>query len=223
MAEQIGTVASLWRYPVKSMLGEQLDEAEITSGGVVGDRAYALVDTETGQVVSAKHPRKWGALLTFRAEYVDPPVAGDELPPVRITFPDGTDVRSDGDGIDGALSDAVGRTVELRSAAPAAKSFEEVWPDIEGLAPQELIDATRVEGDAGEPGATISQLPLGLDAPAESFFDLARLHLLTSATLARLGELYPEGTFDVRRYRPNVFVETHESGFVENDLSLIHI
>ena len=217
MAEQVGTVASLWRYPVKSMLGEQLDAVEITSGGIVGDRAYALVDAETGQIVSAKHPRKWGALLGYRAAFVESPVAGEAPPPVSITIPDGTTVRSDDDGVDGVLSAAIGRTVALRSAAPAAKSFEEVWPAIDGLAPQDLIDATRVDDELTEPGGSTSQLPLGLDAPAESFFDLARLHLLTSATLDQLGTLYPEGTFDVRRYRPNVLVDTEASGFVEND------
>jgi uncharacterized protein YcbX len=218
MAERVGTVASLWRYPVKSMLGEQLDEADLTSGGIVGDRAYALVDTETGQVVSAKHPRKWGALLGYRAEFVEAPTAGGPIPPVGITFPDGTAVRSDDAGVDGVLSEVLGRAVELRSAAPAGKSFEEVWPDIDGLAPPDLIDATRVDDDLTEPGGSTSRLPLGLDAPAESFFDLARLHLLTTSTLEHLGALYPEGRFDVRRYRPNVLVDTSgASGFVEND------
>jgi uncharacterized protein YcbX len=55
-----GTVSELWRYPVKSMRGERLTESEVTEAGLVGDRAYALVDAETGKVCSAKHPRLWG-------------------------------------------------------------------------------------------------------------------------------------------------------------------
>jgi len=39
----IGSIVSLWRYPVKSMLGEELNAADLTKGGVVADRAYALV------------------------------------------------------------------------------------------------------------------------------------------------------------------------------------
>lgn len=35
-----GTVMALWRYPVKSMAGAKLDEALITEGGILGDRAY---------------------------------------------------------------------------------------------------------------------------------------------------------------------------------------
>ena len=44
-----GTVASLWRYPVKSMLGEELNSAQVTEGGLLGDRAYALFDPDWRQ------------------------------------------------------------------------------------------------------------------------------------------------------------------------------
>ncbi|MDP9257522.1 MAG: MOSC N-terminal beta barrel domain-containing protein, partial [Actinomycetota bacterium] len=54
--EPVGTIRALWRYPVKSMLGEELDAVDLSEGGVVGDRAYALRDRETGKVASAKHP-----------------------------------------------------------------------------------------------------------------------------------------------------------------------
>ena len=57
------TVTGLWRYPVKSMQGEELNAAEVTERGAVGDRAYALVDRETGKVASAKNPRKWARLF----------------------------------------------------------------------------------------------------------------------------------------------------------------
>jgi uncharacterized protein len=53
-------VSEIWRYPVKSLLGERLDEAVIGSSGIPGDRAYALIDLEDGKVASAKNPRKWG-------------------------------------------------------------------------------------------------------------------------------------------------------------------
>jgi uncharacterized protein YcbX len=54
-----GSLASLHRYPVKSMMGEELNSATITARGVLGDRVYALRDKETGKVVSAKNPKKW--------------------------------------------------------------------------------------------------------------------------------------------------------------------
>jgi len=52
-----GAVVSLWRYPVKSMMGEELNASDLTDRGLLGDRSLALVDTETGKVVSAKNPR----------------------------------------------------------------------------------------------------------------------------------------------------------------------
>src|SRR5207249_4216854 len=81
----LGTVVALWRYPVKSMLGEELNAAEVTERGLLGDRAFALVDPATGKVVSAKHPRKWGRLFDCRAAFVAPPRLGAPLPPVRVT------------------------------------------------------------------------------------------------------------------------------------------
>ncbi len=95
MSEPVGAVATLSRFPVKSMQGERLTAAELTERGIVGDRAYALVETETGKVMSAKNPRLGPQLLGCRAAYVEAPKAGDESPPVRITLPDGTAVTSD--------------------------------------------------------------------------------------------------------------------------------
>ena len=84
----VGSVVSLWRYPVKSMMGEELNSSEVTPCGLLGDRAYALVDGIDGKIASAKNPRKWPQLFDFRAVFVDAPRA--KVPPVRITLPDGT-------------------------------------------------------------------------------------------------------------------------------------
>jgi uncharacterized protein YcbX len=67
----IGTVVSLWRYPVKSMMGEELNSSHVTERGLIGDRTYAVVDKQTGKVASAKNPRKWGKLFDFRSMFVD--------------------------------------------------------------------------------------------------------------------------------------------------------
>ena len=199
------SVAGIWRYPVKSMLGEALSECEVGPAGLVGDRAYALVDAEDGKVASAKNPRKWGVLLDCRAALLDDGV--------EITLPDGSTVLADDPDVDDRLSRAVGRPVRLASTAPDDRSFEEVWPDIEGLAPEDVIASTTIGEQDGE---RVSQLPLGMGAPPGTFFDLAVLHVLTTATLDRLRELAPAGTFDVRRYRPNVLVDIGEGGFVED-------
>ena len=90
-------------------------------------------------MASAKNPRKWGALLGFQASFVDEPAEGRPAPPARITLPDGSETRTDAADVDAVLSKALGRNVHLADTPPDAGSFEEVWPDIEGLAP-EVID-----------------------------------------------------------------------------------
>ena len=137
------TIVSLWRYPVKSMMGEELNAAEITELGLVGDRAYALIDNSDGKVVSAKNPRKWPELFHFRAAFVQPPQAGAKSPPVRITLPEGTIVTAEQADVDEVLSNALSRKVTLgaadRTRAKAGSSSgpdgmidaaEEYWPDI---------------------------------------------------------------------------------------------
>ena len=204
MGDTVGTVEALWRFPVKSMLGESVDEVLITRRGVVGDRAFGLIDCETGKVVSAKNPRRWGNLLSFRAEYVEAPHSDDSLPPVRITFPDGTTRRDTDPNIDEALSDAVGRPVTLTSTPPARRVLENYHPDIE-----ELPEAER---------DTVSEGDMGIFAP-DTFQDAAPLQFMSTATLARLTELRPETAFDARRFRPNVVIAISgtRAGFVEND------
>src|SRR5262249_8053221 len=104
----IGSVLSLWRYPVKSMLGEEIDYADVTERGLSGDRAYAVIDRLTGKVASAKHPRKWGGLLACRASYDDAPRAKDNLAPVQITLTNGTVVSSGQSNINEILSQEFG-------------------------------------------------------------------------------------------------------------------
>ena len=198
-----GTVGSIWRYPVKSMQGEEIDGALVTRRGVPGDRAYALVDRATGHVVSAKHPRKWAKVIECRASFAEEPRPDSPPPPVHITLPDGAVVSSDEPEVDRVLSRALGREVALVWEAPARPTRE----------------ANRAPVDAPPGTEAIREEPLALAAPAGTFFDHAPVHLLTSATLARLRELSPSGDFDLRRFRPNFFIEIpdgDERGFVEN-------
>jgi uncharacterized protein YcbX len=206
-----GQVVSLWRYPIKSMLGEELNASAVTTWGLLGDRAYALVDQATAKVASAKNPRKWPDLFDYRAAFVVPPSPGMPLPVVRITLPDGTMLTTDQSEINQVLSQALQREVTLdaaahgqdeaaASASPTGQeaSAEEYWPDLEGLDFRDTV--------------TDFALPEG------TFFDCATVHLLTTATLERLRELYPAGRFEVRRFRPNIVVQIESlvKDFVEN-------
>jgi len=194
-----GTIVSLWRYPVKSMQGEELNASVANERGLLGDRAYALIDAGDGKIASAKNPRKWPHLFAFRANYAEAPRPGAAMPPVRITLPDGTLLGSDQPDLPSLLAPILGRAVALRAAAPDKPQLEEYWPDIEGLDHRDAVTDETM--------------------PAGTFFDLAPLHLLTTATLDRLRELYPPGRFEVRRFRPNIVVAGNGEprAFVEND------
>ncbi len=206
-----GSVVALWRYPVKSMMGEELTAAAVTRGGLLGDRAYALVDSSDGKVASAKNPRKWPTLFDFRAALADVPGTDVTMPPVRITLPDGTIVGSDQPDIHQILSATLKRSVTINAAehvqwagsrpsAPEARAAtaEEYWPDMDGL----------------EHRDTVTEFGL----PQGTFFDAASVLVLTTATLDRLRALYPQGRFEVRRFRPNLVIQPANGGtdFVEN-------
>ena len=197
-----GSVVSLWRYPVKSMIGEELNSSEITDRGLLGDRQFAVLDRATGKVGGAKNPRRWGNFFDYRAAYVEAPKSGEQIPPVRITLPGGDVVTSDRADVEQVLSRAFGRDVAFAEAGPRQTTsgvVEEYWPDLEGLAHRDTVT--------------------DFEMPAGAFFDLAVLHLLTTSTIDRLRELYPQGRFEARRFRPNIVVSTggEDPGFVEND------
>jgi uncharacterized protein YcbX len=201
--ETSGTVVGLWRYPVKSMQGEALNGATITGRGLLGDRAYAVLDRATGHIASAKHPRKWHKLFACRAAFVAPPQPAAPLPPLWITLPDGAAIHSEQADVDLVLSTVFEREVSLVSEAPAQPTREANRTPVDSPATQEIIE----------------QEPLALAAPPGTFFDYASLHLLTTATINRLRELYPAGRFEVRRFRPNIVIAPTEAapGFVENE------
>ncbi|NJL23411.1 MAG: MOSC domain-containing protein [Leptolyngbyaceae cyanobacterium SM1_3_5] len=188
----VGSIVSMWRYPVKSMLGEELNATDVAERGLMGDRAYALVDAETGKIISAKLPREVGRVFECRA-------ALDSPAQVKITLPDGSIVMGDRSDINEILSEVFGRKVKLETAAPAAPSIEMYTPDIDGIP----------EADA-ETNAAIRP---------NTFFDAATVHLLTTATLNHFQSLQPSSRFEPRRFRPNFVIKPIEgaSGFVEND------
>src|SRR5213594_1841730 len=100
------------------MMGEELNATDVTEGGLVGDRQFAVVDAATGKVAGAKNPRKWGNFFDFRAAYIEPPKRGSKPPAVRLTLPDGTVVTSDQPDLTQALSRALGREVAFAEAQP---------------------------------------------------------------------------------------------------------
>ena len=198
---------------MKSMGGEQLQDVEVTERGVLGDRAYALIDKDTGKVVSAKSVRLFPNLLDCKVAFVEPPRRGGDVPPVQILLPDGTTVRSDSGEVDRVLSAYFKRNVTLGRAAPDDFTIDQYHPDVEGADPGGNRD-TVVAQKLG--AALFAELGMASPVPVSSFFDVFPVSILTISTLARLGEARPQSRFDQRRFRMNVIVKTERPGFVEN-------
>jgi uncharacterized protein YcbX len=213
IGEPVGTVGALWRFPVKSMLGEELDQVDVDEGGIVGDRAFALVDVQTGKVASAKHPKVWPDLLRCRASFSKPPRSDEPSPPVRIELADGTSVMSDAPEVDAVLSRFFGREVRLARAAPENFTIDQYHPDQEHLDPQGHRDEV-TESKLGN--ALFNEVGMPSPLPEGSFLDVFPVSVITTSALDHLGELQPGSTFDVRRFRMNVVVATPAGGFVEN-------
>ena len=191
-----GTVTALRRYPVKSMLGERIEAAEVTDRGLAGDRRLALVDRETGKVASAKTPRLWRELLNCAATLTR---TGAD-----ITTPGGRTLHGTGPDTDAALSALVGRPVTLTDTPPPAATLDRSRPD---QVLESGLDA-RVDADV---------VQFGSACPPGTFLDFAPVHLITNATLARIAALSPRGTVEAERYRPNLVIDLGEEGFPEND------
>ena len=211
--ESVGSIVGLWRFPVKSMRGEPLREAEVTEQGVFGDRAYALIDKDTGRVASAKSVKLFPDLMQFSATFIEPPRLGETMPPVRITLPDGTSVRSDSDDVDRVLSAHFQRNLTLARSAPEDFTIDQYHPDVEGADPGGYRDQIVAQPLGSALFAAIgekSPLPVG------SFLDAFPISVLTTSTLARLSELQPGSRFDERRFRMNVIVATDQPGILEN-------
>jgi uncharacterized protein len=196
----LGTVAVLRRYPVKSMLGEDVDASDVAFTGLVGDRRLAVLSRTTGKIASAKFPRLWRDLLTLSAAANEGAADGA----VRIALPEGKSIWSNDADIDAVLSDLLDEPVTLTATPPPGAALDRAVPEavlrdgVDAQVPAELMEL----GGGGPPG---------------TFVDFAPLHLLTTSTLDRIAELSPQGRADLERYRPNVVIRTTAPGFTEND------
>lgn len=221
----VGTVKEIWRYPVKGMAGEQLESCALSEGGLRGDRIWALRDTARNEIQSCKF-RPQLLLCSARSR------AGSSSAPsfdVDVTFPDGSVIGSDSAEIHSKLSTLAGHpsTLEpLRPGSDAAFYRRHKLDDHTWL--KELAATFEREGD--EPLPDLSQLPppmVEFVSLLGTFFLVTPLHVLTTATLSHLKSIDPKADWDVRRFRPNLVLETNpgaeglvEQSWLEQRLSI---
>jgi uncharacterized protein len=201
----VGSVGELWRYPVKSMLGEQKTELLVTERGSLGDRAWALRELASGRIASAK---KFPRLLEFRATYEVEPTP-DRPGRARIAVPGGRVLHPDEEDASAVISEVLGRPMRLESQA--------------GSDEKTGIDRETVFGDVPvsdmKPEWTPETMPDYYQLKKGTFFEIGSVYVLASGSVDHLRSLQG-GTarIDRRRFRPNIYVETTTewSGFVED-------
>ncbi|QZN99000.1 MOSC N-terminal beta barrel domain-containing protein [Chenggangzhangella methanolivorans] len=179
----VGSVSALWRYPVKSVLGEQVRSASLTSVGIELDRAFAIIDVESGKVASAKRPQLWRKMLDVGRRRGD-----------TIRFPDGETIGVAEAGIDEKLSAFLGRAVRMSTQAAPTDSLDRAIPE-------EVLE----RGEGGEAGST--HLVLAQASPDGGFFDYAPYHVILRSSLDHVRDAIGDDSILVERYRANIVID----------------
>lgn len=204
---KVGTVKSLWRYPVKGMAGEQLQTASLSELGIEGDRIWAVQDVDKQEIQSCKFRPQ---LLQCRAtSIVQPP--GD--PTVDIHFPDGSILASTDSEASKKVSALVGHASRLCPLQPKSnrafyqryKANNHPWLD-------ELKNT--FEREPGEPLPDFDNLPPEFEEYVSllgTFFLVSPFHLLTTASLAHMQSINPAADWREERFRPNIVIATDPS------------
>lgn len=207
-------VSALWRYPVKSMIGEPLELARLDTDGVRGDRGWAVRDEDGDFIADA---RRNPALLGLRPRYIRPVTPAEPVPPVEITLPDGRTVRSTDAGVHDEITKVLGRAATLRARRPASdEAYYRRNPPEDGDWVRFLEELFGVDTGAEVPDLNL--LPDALwtnQTMPGTHYDAFPLHVLTDRSLESLRKLSPGSDADVRRFRPNVLVSVPDE--VEGD------
>ena len=210
----VGRVKEIWRYAVKSMGGEKLTSTPVGPLGIAGDRGWAMHDD--AEILSARHYPKF---LMCSARYLDPPREGKNTI-AQVDFPDGSKVMSDDASVNAKLTALIGKPISLKPLQPVEDlDYYRRRPRTEAEMMAYL--GQQFGREPGEPMPDMAQFPQELMEFAAfpgMHFDVTPLQLLTTASLAHMTGKNPAATWDVRRFRPNVLIETADGaqGLVEN-------
>ncbi|MFK7895749.1 MAG: MOSC domain-containing protein [Myxococcota bacterium] len=200
--KDLGTIRSIHRYPVKSMLGEALDAAELDVNGIPGDRAWGARDELRADFFVGKRSAK---LMSCRATYPD----GTEAAP-QIELPDGSFFRADEDEAARRVSDFVGRDVTLWPVVPEARQATPK-DDTDMMTEMQAMMARTPDEPAPDFSAPPPEL-LEVYARGGPFFDAFPLMLLSQSSIDSIAAAAPNSQIDIRRFRPSLLIDTDEPG-----------
>ena len=209
-------ITELYRYPVKSMGGHRLNTITLTEQGIPGDRCWTLKDEQRGGIKGGK---RFPALMGMSADLFAEPTDENPSPPVQITLADGQQLRSQDANINEQLSAAVGATVTLWPLVPKDQlDHYRRLPAPEGqdneAALREVFART-----ADEPLPDLSAFPADLftyESPPGTYFDAFPLLIMSTSALAAMAQHRQQSTFDIRRFRPNILLDTPSQGYPED-------
>jgi len=202
-------VGEIWRYPVKSMGGERLEEVNVIERGIPGDRAWAVRDEVRGGIRGAK---QIADLMKFSSRYENAP-HDTESSEAQIVLADDSRATTSDPNINEILSSALDHAVTLwplmppedldhyRRGAPDSDDPETHWRGV----------FNRLEG---EPLPDMSVFPVELmefESPLGTYFDAFPLLLMTTQSLTTMSDRVPDSQFDVRRFRPNFLISDLDS------------
>lgn len=172
MAEVVGRVSTLWRFPVKSLLGDALDTAEVSPLGIPGDRCHVLWDEEINKKVTAVNVKRYPNLFAFKARYARAPESGGPLPELIVSLPNGEEVRASDPGFDEAISAQLGHPVRLL-AAPDREGDDRGAPWHDAFPVSVLTTSTLKTMEALQPGSRFDarrfRMNLIVDSPEDGF------------------------------------------------------
>ena len=195
------SVATIFRYPVKSMMGETLSEADIGEAGIPGDRGWAVWDEKRGGIRGGK---KIPQLMTLAAK------SGTAAP--LITAADGDSASASSERINDWLSGKLNHPVTLwpllpadqldhyRRGAPDNEDFEQELRAVFGRLPDEPL-----------PDLAGFEELLEFESPPGTYFDAFPISIISQQSLNTMNQLEGESRFDVRRFRPNLLVDVSGS------------
>ena len=215
------TITKLFRYPVKSMGGHPLEKSTLTAKGIPGDRAWTLKDEERGGIKGGK---RFPQLLDMSARFMNEPTEQVVSPQVQITLNDGRSVSSSDPQVNEILSAEVDAPVSLWPLLPADQLEHYLRPPMDEEVGQEAYFREIFARTTDEPLPDLSVFPEELfiyESSPGTYFDAFPILLMSQASLRHFEQVMLEqgggSQFDVRRFRPNILVETVESGFPEKN------
>ena len=182
---EVGKLASLWRYPVKSMRGEELEEAFVGFSGLYGDRLYAFKSAACEKMFPYLTAREQARMLLYRPAFRNPALA---CKPENLT-----EAESEPPGINPCFDEP--ENLALAVETPSG----EVLP----------IDDPALAGELGQ--GLGDEHELTLLRSDRALTDCRPVSLISMQTVRQLGEEVGE-PLDHRRFRANLYLDLRDGG-----------